>query len=82
MLLASVDIADLDAAAPGTEVFSEADPDQPAGMIVNAERGPEGLIDILVELKMEAAESPVHLGAAGGPLLQFRALPYSLESTV
>lgn len=82
MLLARVDVADLDAAAPGTEVFSDADPDQPAGMIVNAERGPAGLIDCLVEIKTEAAESPVHLGSAGGPLLQFGALPYSLESTV
>jgi tRNA-modifying protein YgfZ len=80
MLLASIDINDPAAVAPGTEVFSEADPDQPAGMIVNAERGPDGRIDCLVEIKTEATLMPVHLGAASGPLLQFKALPYPLEA--
>ncbi len=80
MLLARVDIADPAAAAPGTEVFSDADPGQPSGMVVNAELGPEGHVDCLVEIKMDAVGSPVHLGSAGGPLLQFGELPYSLEA--
>ncbi len=80
MLLARVDIADPAAAAPGTEVFSDADPGQPSGMVVNSERGPEGHVDCLVEIKMDAVGSPVHLGSAGGPLLQFGELPYSLEA--
>ena len=79
-LLASVDVTDLAAAAPGTEVFSEADPDQPCGMIVNAERSPEGRVDCLVEIKMDAIDSAVHLGSSGGPLLQFNELPYALDT--
>ena len=81
MLLARVDVADAAAASPGTEVFSDADPGQPSGMIVNAERGPEGLIDCLVEIKMDAVASPVHLGRTDGPLLQFADLPYPLEAS-
>lgn len=80
MLLASIDIADPAVALPGTEVFSDADPGQPAGMIVNAELGPAGHVDCLVEIKMDAIGSPVHLGHAAGPLLTFKALPYSLEA--
>jgi len=81
MLLASVDTAALAAVAPGTEVFSEDDPGQPGGMIVNAERGPDGCIACLVEIKMDVVGSPVHLGSATGPLLQFGELPYALEAT-
>lgn len=76
MLLARVDVAEV---APGTEVFSEDDPGQPCGMIVNAERGPDGQIACLVEIKLAAAQSPVHLGSAGGPTLCFDTLPYTLD---
>lgn len=82
MLLASVDIDEIAVVAPGTEVFSDDDPGQPGGMIVNAERGPDGRIDCLVEIKIDAVSSPVHLGSATGPLLQFGELPYSLETSV
>ena len=81
MLLASVDIAALADVAPGTEVFSDDDPGQPSGMIVNAERGPDGRIACLVEIKIDAVRSPVHLGSADGPLLQFGVLPYSLDAS-
>ncbi len=64
----------------GTEVFSDADPDQPCGMIVNAEHGPDGRIACLVELKMEASGTPLHIGAPGGPKLSLGELPYSLSS--
>ncbi len=67
-------------AVAGAEVYSSADPGQPCGMIANAERGPDGPIACLVELKMELAGTPVHVGTADGPLLRFGELPYSLSS--
>ncbi len=76
-LLAFGDHADIVA---GAEVFSDADPAQPCGMVVNAERGPDGRIACLVEIKMEAAGTPVHVGAADGSLLSFGELPYSLSA--
>lgn len=69
--------SDTDASA-GSEVFSEADPDQPCGMIANAERGPDGRVACLVELKMELAQTVVRAGSATGTPLQFAALPYEL----
>lgn len=77
MLPASVDDTKVQA---GMEVFSSADPDQPCGMIVNAEPRPEGGSDCLVEVKIAATESAVHLGSASGPVLRFGTLPYSLSA--
>lgn len=74
-LLAFTD--DLNARA-GAEVFSDADPDQPCGLVANAERGPDGRIACLVELKMELADTVVRVGSASGTPLQFAALPYEL----
>ena len=84
MLLASVDALDAPEAAPGTEVYSDSDPGQPCGMIVNAERGPDERLACLVELKMEMAESGagIRLGSPSGPPLQLSPLPYSLDATV
>lgn len=80
MLAASVSAPNATVAA-GMEVFSSSDPAQPCGMIVNAERSTGDNFDCLVEIKIAAAaESPIHLGAADGALLQFRALPYALPS--
>ena len=70
------------ASAAGQEVFHDADPGQPAGIIVNA--APQDAVGgtgslVLVELKLAALENgAVHLGAADGPLLRPVALPYSL----
>ena len=76
MLLASVQA---DSVAAGTEVFWSADPDQPCGMIVNAESSLDGNIDCLVETKVTATEEgTIHLGSASGPVLRFAPLPYSL----
>jgi len=76
MLPAHVDAPQAQA---GMEVFSDADPDQPCGMVVNAEALPQGGFACLVELKTAAAQAGgIHLGSAGGPLLQLRALPYAL----
>jgi tRNA-modifying protein YgfZ len=68
-----------DVAYPGAELYASADPEQPCGMIVNAERNDTGEIECLVEIKMAATESgSVHLGSASGPALQFDALPYPI----
>jgi tRNA-modifying protein YgfZ len=76
MVLASVDQDDVKA---GMEVFTKADPEQPCGMIVNAERRPQGGADCLVEIKLAAIEvGTVHLGSASGPALRIQALPYPL----
>lgn len=76
MVLASVPAGEQ--VTGGTEVFSAADPDQPAGMIVNAERRPAGGVLCLVEIKTAALDGVVHLGSAQGPALQFEPLPYPL----
>ena len=66
----------------GQEVFSAADPDQPAGMVVNTAAAPgDGLgWHALVELKLAAADAAVHAESAQGPLLTPRALPYAIPS--
>jgi len=64
--------------AAGTEIFSADDPDQPCGMVVNAERSGADTTDCLVEIKLAATDSAVHLGSASGPLLSFQPLPYPL----
>ena len=76
MLLASTQTALVTA---GMEIFSEADPGQPCGLVVNAEKNPEGSWDLLVEIKLDAAQTPVHLGAADGGLLQFSEMPYAIR---
>ena len=78
MLLASIDE---DAVAAGTEVYWSGDPDQPCGMVVNAERNPEGGTDCLVEIKMAAIEEgSIRLGSATGAILRFAQLPYPLPA--
>jgi tRNA-modifying protein YgfZ len=70
-------------AVPGIELFSSADPDQPCGMIVNAERNASGETECLVEIKLAAMENgSVHLGSASGPTLRFDALPYPITDPV
>ncbi len=68
-----------DSAHPGMEVFSSTDPDQPCGMVVNAElrsSQPKEMA-LLVEIKTAAIEAgPVHLGSVSGPMLVVQALPY------
>ena len=76
MMPASVDHPQ---AQPGMEVFSEAEPGQPCGMLVNAEKNDGQGADCLVELKIAAMEAgTVHLGSIEGPPLRFQALPYPL----
>jgi folate-binding protein YgfZ len=74
MLLAHADTG----ATAGEEVFSDTDPGQHCGMIVNAERGPDGRFACRVEIKMELAGSGIRLRAADGVPLSFAELPYPL----
>ena len=68
-------------AVPGQEVFHSADPGQPAGLVVLAARRPGGDSSALVEIKLAALEAgSLHLGAADGPLLARRALPYTIPA--
>lgn len=76
MMPATVDAADVH---PGMEVFSSADPEQPCGMVVNAEETTSGHVDCLVEIKIASIDQgTIHLASASGPVLQFRPLPYAL----
>jgi folate-binding protein YgfZ len=83
MVLADFD-RDGDAApAAGTGVFAAADPSQPAGQVVLAARLPHpqggARQAALLEVKRALAEAgELHLGAADGPLLRLRALPYDV----
>jgi folate-binding protein YgfZ len=68
-------------AAPGAELFDARDPDQPAGMVVNAAPNPEKDCGLLAEVKLAAVvdgRSQLHLGSADGPLLILRELPYAV----
>lgn len=63
---------------PGQEVFSETDPGQPAGLVINAAPlpGTDGAFSALLELKLAAREAGLHLGSAEGPTLTLGVLPY------
>ncbi|CAH0352881.1 tRNA-modifying protein YgfZ [Aquabacterium sp. CECT 9606] len=68
----------------GQEVFSAADPTQPAGMVANAAAIPtqDGQVgaafSALVELKWQALETGWHLGSADGPALELGTMPYEV----
>jgi folate-binding protein YgfZ len=67
-------------AKPGMEVFSQVDPDQPCGMVVNAEPSSIQQMDCLVEIKVAALDSgTICLGNANGPALTFKPLPYAMS---
>ena len=66
-------------ATPGMDVFSANDPDQPCGMIVNAEAANKNQTDCLVEIKSASLDTgAICLGSASGPRLHFKPLPYVL----
>jgi tRNA-modifying protein YgfZ len=74
-LMFAVDGAD---AQIGQELFHSADPEQPAGLVAAAAQR-EGQTLLLAEVKLAALEGgSLHLGSAQGPLLQPRALPYTV----
>jgi tRNA-modifying protein YgfZ len=56
--------------APGQEIHWSTDPMQPAGLIAQAERAPQGGFDAVAELKLAVIESgSLHLGSAQGPVI-------------
>ena len=66
---------------PGQEVFHDADPGQPAGMVVLAGQLPGAASVALIEVKLAALGSgSLHLAAADGPRLQLGALPYAIPA--
>ncbi len=77
MTLAHLDSENLP--APGADVFHSARPADPIGTVVNAERSPEGGVDVLIEIPLEASsEGSLHLEGPLGPGLALLDLPYPL----
>jgi folate-binding protein YgfZ len=71
----------IESCPPGTEIFHEEDPGQPAGMVVLSTPNLNNplWVDIQIECKSELAQSSkLHLGDASGPSLELGKLPYSL----
>lgn len=68
---------------PGDPVFSPADPEQPAGTVVQAAAAPQGGFDALVSLQVAAVEAgALHVLQVPGPLLTVLELPYALLEDV
>lgn len=67
------------AARAGQEIFHDADPGQPAGLVANAAPSPAGGSSLLAEVKLAALDNGrLHLGAPDGPALSRRELPYAV----
>ncbi|HET8869497.1 MAG TPA: folate-binding protein [Aquabacterium sp.] len=69
------------ALASGQEIYAESDPGQPAGVIVNGAENPAGGWSALAELKLQALDATLHVGAIDGPVLSQGQLPYALPAT-
>jgi tRNA-modifying protein YgfZ len=68
------------ALAPGSEVYHDQDPGQPAGMVVLSAGAPDGRHAALVELKIAATQSGRLLaGGAEGAALRIATLPYAVD---
>jgi folate-binding protein YgfZ len=72
---------------PGMEVFSQLDPSQPAGAVINAAAIPDSFaltqapgFSALVELKLQAIDSPLFVGQGNTLALTMGALPYALPA--
>ncbi len=63
----------------GQEVFSAADPGQPAGLVIN-QASVDGVHSALVELKLGALDAVLHAGSPEGPVLTLGQQPYALPS--
>lgn len=69
--------------APGSDVYHSARPDQPVGLVVNAERDGQGRVAMLVECPVEATQQgSLHLGGAAGPAITSEPLPYAAAAEV
>jgi folate-binding protein YgfZ len=77
--LAHADVA----MAVGDEVFSAADAEQPAGLVVQSATAPHGGFDALVSVQLSAVEGgALHLKSAAGAALVLQPLPYSLLADI
>ncbi|HKK13080.1 MAG TPA: folate-binding protein [Gammaproteobacteria bacterium] len=66
---------------PGDELFAPDSPGQSVGRVVDAQPHPDGAYATLGVIQIANAEGgEVRYGAADGPPLDFRPLPYTLES--
>lgn len=64
-------------ASAGDAVWTS-DSSEAVGMVVSAAPAPQGGVDLLAELRLESLESgELRLGAADGPALTLRSLPYA-----
>jgi folate-binding protein YgfZ len=67
----------------GDEVFQEADPEQPCGIVAQAAESPTGGFDAIVSMQVTAAElGGLHLGAAHGPTMSVAPPPYPLLADI
>ena len=67
------------AMAPGQEIFSASDADQPCATVVQAAAAPGGGFDAIVSGQVAALQEPdLRLGSASGPPVQAQAAPYPL----
>lgn len=65
--------------SPGQEIYAQDDPGQPCATVVQAAPRPSGGWDAIVSGQVNALQSgALHLGAADGPSIQVRAMPYPL----
>lgn len=74
----AIALVNADSVDVAREIFSDNDPSQPCGMIVNAERNFGHGFACLVEIKLaDQEQGKVHLGTSDGAILEFLALPYA-----
>jgi len=66
------------AALAGQDVYDAAQPGEPVGRVVDAARAGAGL-SLLFEIALSALHADLRLGAADGPRLSRRDLPYAIE---
>ena len=66
------------ALSPGQEVFSDEDPGQPCGMVVNAAKRPEGGWAALAEIKLQYAQGSALTAGLEGVPLTLGSLPYEI----
>jgi folate-binding protein YgfZ len=67
-------------AAVGDNLFTAADPEQPAGLVAGVALR-DGVSLLAAEVKLAALDAgPMHLRAADGPALTLRPLPYEIPA--
>jgi folate-binding protein YgfZ len=72
-----------DALQAGQEIFHDADPEQPCGLVAQAAAAPSGGWDAIVSMQVTAAEGGrLSVGGAQGPALTVQAPPYPLLADI